>query len=410
MKILHIVADHAEHSAGVRSVLEAMAEVMSERGHEVTIAFTGQSQPDADRFSRTAFTRSFPKVLFYSAAMRRDLPGLVSKADVVHVHSNWTFPVWWGCRCAKRAGKRLVHSPHGCLDPLKLRHSAWKKRLATPFDRQAMAGADVILAASALEQSWIREWHPNLADRIQVIPFGIDTQQQKGSGLELQTGSARELCAFGYDLMAKDKSAQLHGLTPFASADDSVVTDKSAQNHGLTPFALFVGRLHPLKGLDLLLEAWAQTGQAGAGWELVIAGPDEQGTRAGLEKLAQRLGIQDQVRFPGPLKKEQVLEEYHKAAFVVLPSRSENFGMVVLEALASEVPVLATQNTPWDSLETESCGWWVPGEVKALSEGLKKAMITPARERQAMGRKGRAYVEQTFDWNTLAGQLEAVYR
>jgi len=306
---------------------------------------------------------SAPRAIYFSRHMLRGLAPLAARADVVHVHSNWTFPVWWGCQTAISAGRPLVMSPHGCLDPVRLAHSAWKKRLAGCFDRRYLRQADVIHATSEAERDWIEQYVGGHA-RIEVIPIGVD----------------------------------LPALRETANPAERTRT------------VLSLGRLHPLKGLDLLLEAWPIAMRAlgpDARWELVIAGPDEQGTRAGLERQAQELGIGN-VQFAGPLYGAEKDRAYANADLFVLPSRSENFGIVVAEALAAGVPAITTKGTPWQEIDG-SCGWWVDANAHAIAAALAAAMRLSDAERAAMGTRGRALVEAKYQWASVGQTMIAAY-
>lgn len=362
MKILHVVADHGDPGAGIHQAIEAMSRQMVERGHEVTLAFTGTPLEDDPGIRRIAFPRRFPRCLYHSPALRRALPELLKSSDLMHVHSDWTYPVWLGCEEGRRAGKALIHSSHGCLDPLKLKHRAWKKALAAPLDRRALSLPDCLLAASMLEAGWIRDWVSGHAERIRVCPLGLDLTRFPVSGPE---SWERQL--------------------------------------------LFVGRLHPLKGLDLLLEAWATARETLSGWRLRIVGPDEQGTRAVLQAQAVKLGIGEAIEFCGALSHEETMAILRRSHSLVLPSRSENFGLAVAEALACGIPVLTTTGTPWLSLETDQCGWVVECHADALAEGLRRVVTVAPEDRRHMGHSARVFAERHLDGSRLAEKLETIY-
>lgn len=298
--------------------------------------------------------------------MRRQLPEIVEAADLVHTHSQWTFPVWWGCRTALAAGKPLMMSPQGCLDPRRLVHSAWKKRLAGLFDRGFLRRATVIHATSSAEQGWIQRYVGG-SPHVAVIPNGVDMPPP-------------------------------HPLTKPAGRPR-------------TRTVLSLGRLHPLKGLDLLVDAWRMVSpglEPGDRWELVIAGPDEQGTRAALERQARQDGLSN-VRFTGPLYGEDKARALAGADLFVLPSRSENFGIVVAEALAAGVPAITTTGTPWQEIHG-SCGWWVDVAAEPLASALREAMNLGDDERAAMGERGRSLVEAKYRWASVGRAMVELYR
>ena len=101
---------------------------------------------------------------------------------------------------------------------------------------------------------------------------------------------------------------------------------------------------------------------------------------------------------------------YHSADLFVLPTFSENFGVVIAEALACGLPVITTKGAPWQGLETHLCGWWVDVGVEPLVDALQRAFRTPDSELKAMGERGRVYAENSFAWPKIAEQTLDVYR
>lgn len=172
--------------------------------------------------------------------------------------------------------------------------------------------------------------------------------------------------------------------------------------------ALFLSRLHPIKGLPILLEAWARVRPTN--WVLDLVGPGEEDHRDKLVKKIRRHGMGEAVRFSGAVSEEEKWDMYRSADLFILPSHSENFGIVVAEALAAGVPVITTTGTPWEELEERRCGWRVDPEVDPLSEALRKAIQCPASKLQEMGRRGRALVKAQYSWEKVAKQMCASYR
>lgn len=372
MRILHVVAGLSPAGGGLSELVPRFALEASRLGNEVTIATVAPAGAALSQAANTAeadgvrivrFAPSGPRVLFFSWDMHRRLPELVRRADLVHVHSQWTFPVWHGCRTTITDGKPLVMSPQGSLDPLRLAHSAWKKRLAGFFDRPFLRHASVIHATSLAERRWIEQYVGG-SPRIEVIPNGVEMP-------ELRT---------------------------------------LARPAHRTRTVLYLGRLHPLKGLDLLLDAWQMASQSlglGDTWNLVIAGPDEQGTRKKLEQQARQLGLTN-LRFIGPLYGDEKVKAIADADLYVLPSRSENFGIVVAEALAASVPVVTTKGTPWQEIDG-SCGWWVDVAAEPLAKAIGQAMRLGDEEREAMGTRGRALVEAKYQWMSVGRAMVEKY-
>jgi glycosyltransferase involved in cell wall biosynthesis len=172
---------------------------------------------------------------------------------------------------------------------------------------------------------------------------------------------------------------------------------------------LFLSRIHPKKGIPVLLRAWRRLEPRFADWELVVAGPDERGHLAEVQQLARGLDLA-RVAFAGPVHGEAKQSLYRRADLLVLPTHSENFGMVIAEALAFGVPVVTTTGTPWQELERRGCGWWIELSEANLAAALEAAMSLPQERRVAMGRRGRRWMEQSFPWSRVAAEMKSVYQ
>src|SRR5690606_10208129 len=122
-----------------------------------------------------------------------------------------------------------------------------------------------------------------------------------------------------------------------------------------------------------------------AGWKSIIAGPDEGGYLNHLQRRSVQLGVNEDFDFIGSVDGEAKWDLYRRASLFVLPSYSENFGVVVGEALAAGVPVITTRATPWEILETNRCGWWIEPHAEALESALRIACMTTPEELAAMG-------------------------
>jgi glycosyltransferase involved in cell wall biosynthesis len=295
-------------------------------------------------------------------ALEETLRNLLECDDccLLHDHGLW-LPL--NHRVAKVAGAlhvpRIV-STHGMLAPWSMGQRGWKKRVAWHlYQRCDLESADVLHATSTQEARHLRE--QGLRQPIAVIPNGVPLPEDHKP--EPSSGAART--------------------------------------------ALFLSRIHPKKGLPMLLEAWA--GVRPDSWRLVIAGPSEDGHRVDLEQQARRLGLGDAVSFPGPIPDDEKWQHYRDADLFVLPTHSENFGIVVAEALASGVPAITTKGAPWRELETRGCGWWTEIGTEPLAQALREAVARSDEERRAMGRRGRALVEERYSWERVAEEMRAVY-
>ena len=289
-------------------------------------------------------------------------------ADVSHVAGLWMYPSAAHARWARRARHPYVISPHGMLDGWALRNSAGRKRVAARlFERGHLEGAGCLHALCASEVDAIRAF--GLKNPVCVVPNGIDLPSPS---LRLQ-GPAWA------------------GRFP---ADRQVL--------------LFLGRLHPKKGLQPLLRAWSLVRPAN--WQLVIAGWDQGGHLRELEDLAASSGLGGSVCFCGPLHGPDKAAAYAAAHAFVLPSFSEGLPMTILEAWAYGVPVLMTPACNLPEGFSARAAYEISTDPARMAGQLEHFFALPAEERIAMGHRGRALAARQFSWDRIAADLLSVYR
>jgi len=172
------------------------------------------------------------------------------------------------------------------------------------------------------------------------------------------------------------------------------------------PRLLFLGRLHPKKGLDLLLSAWAKLSALTKDWQLVIAGPDEQGHLAQVRGLAASLGLQNRIVFTGPVTGRVKTHLLYSSDLFVLPSYSEGFSMSLLEAMACGLPVIATRACNFPDISRSHAGWECDSTLDSLGDTLKTALQALESERRLRGQNGRRLIETRYTWPTIINQLQ----
>jgi glycosyltransferase involved in cell wall biosynthesis len=178
-------------------------------------------------------------------------------------------------------------------------------------------------------------------------------------------------------------------------------------HHVPTRTELFLGRLHPVKGLENLIKSWHLVQPKG--WRCILAGPDEAGHQRELQSLLKSCDLASSFEFPGMVEHDKKWALLRQADVFVLPSFTENFGISAAEALACGVPVIATKGTPWSDLAEHRCGWWIDIGMEPLAEALRQAVALPDTERLGMGRRGRGLIEEKYSWPKVASGLVAVY-
>ena len=280
--------------------------------------------------------------------------------DVVHVHGLWDREVFWASGWALKNRIPLVWSPHGMLAPWALRNRWWKKFMPWHlYVRRRLARAAAIHVTAKQEAEWVRGL--GFASPTPIIPLGTHLPQG---------GDNRTVRA----------------------------------NHVL----LFVGRLHPVKGLESLLMAWKNSSAKALDWRLRLVGCGTADYEERLRQIIRNNQI-DSVELAGAKYADELELEYAAADCLILPSFTENFGGVVIDALAHGVPVITSKFTPWQEVDGH-CGWWRGNTENELAAVLEEMMTLPDAKRHEMGLKGRALVEQKYTWAAVAEQMREVYR
>lgn len=359
MRILHVAAEITDDGNGLAEFVRNLSLAQREMGDDpIVLTHAGicdfcKPQPRHSNF------------LYYSKEFARQINNLSAKVDFIHLHGSWTFPIWHGAQKAQLSHLHYCVTPHGSFDPVRMAHSAWKKRLATPFDQSVLQRAAFVQATCENEIQWCCNFAHIPKEKISVIPPGIELPPQ------------------------------------------SIIAPPPLKNRN---HILYLGRLHPLKGIDLLLEAFATSKIEKYGASLTICGRDEENTKSKLQDLTDSLRISDKIRFSPPVTGSQKWELLSRCGLVVLPSRSENFGIVVGEALAAHRPVIATTATPWTILSQEKCGFFVPPTIQGISNALTSFFEMSAQDRKAMGERGAKYVADNYSYESVAMSLQKLYQ
>lgn len=166
---------------------------------------------------------------------------------------------------------------------------------------------------------------------------------------------------------------------------------------------LFIGRLHPKKGIENLLDAMNRLDHD---ITLTICGTGDAEYQDALQKRAEELGLTGRVRFAGQVDGEAKSRAFREADVCVVPSFTENFAMVIAEALAHGVPVIASRGTPWRAVVRRGCGLWVENDPDSLAKAVKDMC---GFDLEQMGRRGRQWMQESFSWEAAAARMHDVY-
>ena len=365
MTIVHIVPSVARESSGPSYAVPRLCESMIAAGADVqlaTLAVAPNSPPPA--FLRRFQPGLGSERLGRSPALRRWLEEQVrgGEAAILHAHGLWQMSVVYPSWAVRRGDAKLIVSPRGTLSPTALRQGSSLKPLYwTAIQRPALGRAACFHATAEHEYEDLRRL--GFRQPVAIIPNGVDL--------------------------------------PSPAA-----TPKSRES-GRT--LLFLGRLHPVKGVDTLIDAWCLVQDRFPAWRLVIAGGDAGAAGNGgygetLRRAAAARGA-DRVRFTGELRGDAKWNAYRAAELYVLPSRSESFGMTVAEALAAGTPVVTTRATPWRALVDQRAGWCIDAGAEALAAALADALARDPAALREMGRRGRCWMAAEYAWLAIGRRM-----
>ena len=374
MRIAVLASSASRQGGGVFGAVQPVLLDLRRRGCDARLFAAYDEDAERDRASWQdvpvhLMARRGPRSLVWLP----ELPGAIAQfgPQLLHSHGLWTHQSATVASYARRLNLPWLVSPHGMLDSWALANSHWRKRLAgLAYENVHLHGAACLHALSEAEALSIRAY--GLRNPICVIPNGIDLPGPAPTTLPPWAG---ELPANARVL-------------------------------------LYLGRLHPKKGLSSLIEAWrlVQGMPQSAGWHLVIAGWDQGGYRAQLELQVAQAGLKAQVHFVGPqFASDKAASLAHVNGFV-LPSLSEGLPLVILEAWAYRQAVLMTPECNLPEGFHAGAAVEMAARPGSIADALVGFFALSDERRRAMGERGRQLAAERFRWPTIVGEMLAVYR
>ena len=367
---VHVVAGLNSAHGGPTYSVPRLCRALSSVGAEAkvySVAEPGRREAYSNSDHDICFPQDYPCIpIVRSLRLSRDLTRALDEQgpnlDIIHNHGLWLMPNVMAGRVAQRSRKPFVLAPEGMLSSVALGYSQRKKRLFWAlWQGKVVRSADCIHVMSEQEYDEVRAF--GLNNPVAVIPNGIDLPE---------------------------------------------LADQTEPRSEIDRVLLSLGRIHPKKGLDRLLRAWAIVENTHPGWRLRIIGPDELGHAAELAALGRELRLK-RMSVEAPVAGRSKTIAYQQADIFVLPTLNENFALTVAEALAAETPVIATKGAPWRGLDTEGCGWWIDQGVESLAAALNNAMTKTRIELRKMGARGRAWMARDFSWDRIARDVLDLY-
>ena len=314
----------------------------------------------------------------FSLDFMRRFESVAKEYDVVHTNAEWLFTIWWAAFVAVKLRKKLVMMPHGSFEPERLRKSRWKKLLVGWIDKWAVRHAASVWATAECEAAGVEAFVPGT--RVEIFPIGVEVEKYSCS-----------------------------------------------RQMGKT--ILYFSRISPVKGLDMLAEAWGlvvsrqslvASGEGGGvsreslvasgkRWKLLIVGPDDRGYTEEAKKMFAAKCEPGSYEFRPPVYGEEKFRLLSSVDAFILPTYNENWGIAVAEAMASGLPVICTKGAPWQCLEMAHAGWWTDITAEGIECAIRKLIGLSRQERLDMGANGRAWVEENLGWPKIGHEMRKSY-
>ncbi len=363
MKHLHFTQSiEALQGGGLGKAAVDLHRSFLDRGTESLMVSTYEQTPSDQIPNSFVGKRTGPGKCFYSREIRNQAADWAKTYDVFHGHGFYVYPNWAIGTHAIKNRKKLVYHAHGFLEPWILSRSKIPKRIAHfLFESRNFKYAQLWRALTLKE-----------ADQIRAC--GIT--------------APIVIAANGIHLVEYDRPPP-----------EEMIPEKSRKR------ILFLARIHPKKGLKLLLEVWPEFASKHKDWEIIVAGPDEGGHRGELELLTKSLNIEDSVSFVGTVTGDTKLAWLKSSDLFILPSYSEGFSVAILEAMACGLPVLGTTGCNFPELAKEDAGWIGEADKTSIATNLNLALMSSEADLKAMGIKGRSLVEKQYTWESIATKI-----
>lgn len=361
MKIVHYIPSIDRTSGGVGAYMQLLAKELGKlvELHVVTHRSPNMLEiPHAQLHSIAGGTKRLLQTKKEWCTLLNQL-----KPDVVHENCCWMAGSALTQKWAQQLGYKVVLTPHGMLEPWIIKRHYWIKKVPALwlYQKDAVVKADYLHATAESEKENLLKLGYNR--KVEVIANGIDV--------------------------------------------DEIVMKTSWERKKQI---LFLSRIHVKKGINYLIEAVAALKEDLKDYKINIAGEGEESYIDELKQMAYRLGVADYIHFIGGVYGNRKWELFCNADVFVLPTHSENFGIVVVEALACGTPVVTTKGTPWHELRTENCGWWIEVGTEPTVNALRAFLQLTANDLDKMGRNGRRLVEREYSSKKVAEDMVALYK
>lgn len=377
MKILHLVANFSPEWGGPVRVVYGLTEALAKK--EIKVFIFGPIKKGNDKnilYPKETTVRLFSQDFLYrlwtghSFSLKKALRAEIEKFDLIHIHEIWHYPQFVASRLAKRYNKPCIITIHGELEPWCLNHKALKKKIySSLIQKKILKEASALQALTKEEVKNISRFVDN--KNIFLIPNGINLENFKN-------------------------------IPPREKFEDLYPELKGKK------VILFLGRIHPKKGLDILAKTFSIISEYRKNVRLVIAGPDENGYESKIKSILKNEGVLDKVIFTGMLTGNNKLAALGRATMFVLSSYSEGFSMAVLEAMTCGLPVVITKQCNFPEIEKNKAGIIIEPDINQLVRAFNYLLSNPKLCKE-MGENGTRLVKERFTWDKIADQMLNLY-
>ncbi len=374
MKVLHIIPGLTNASGPTHALIQLVSSLET-AGVEVSIAYLGdrlknQIEPLLKRGQVFACNTIWFRHWGYSPELRSLLKRRISEFDLLHIHSLWLYPGLIASKIAREAGIPYIIRPAGSLEPAALNHKSFIKRLYfSIWEKHVIKHAKRIHAVSEQERK-----------NIEALKLGTKC-------FAIQNGISPDVFS---------------NLPSRQAAREALEIDQKR------PVITYVGRLHPIKGLEIMIPVVQSLKKDFPNLLFLICGPQKNNYAQGLRSAFENSEILESTRFLGEVNQAKKILAYRVADIAILPSKTENFGIVAAEALASETPVVASEHTPWSALKKEDAGDWIPLDPSTWTRTIRRYIQSPDW-RMSSGKRGREFVMREFAWPEIGMRMKRIY-
>ncbi len=360
MKVLTFVSSIDLSSGGPSRSVPMLVKGLAELGVDITLMTIRSENMNVHALEGTTAKLKVLEPSFTRKEIAQYLKE--KKFHLIQIQSMWDWPYHKVMVEARKQGIPYIVTPRGMLEPWSLSQKKWKKKLAWwLYQRNDVQKSVCVFTTAKMEADHVSDL--GITTYKSVIPNGIETD--------------------GYPCKTSVE--------------------------GVKKQVLFLSRVHVKKGIELLFEAWKRIHPENADWQLLVIGNGEAEYIHSLENRVESLGLKDCIKILPPVFGDAKIKVYQESALFCLPSFSENFGMVIAEAMSCGTPVITTTNCPWSILNDTNTGWCIDLSVDNLEHALREALTMSSTDLYDMGQKASSLIYENFDYRSVTRKTLRLY-